>query len=54
MFSSDIRAILSVVVNVHPGHIVPDPVLVALHWNVGPVDGNAGSAGGDDVDTRGW
>ena len=42
MFSSDIRAILSVVVDIHPGHIVADPVLVALHWSVGPVESNAG------------
>ena len=40
--SSDIRAILSVVVDIHPGHIVADPVLVALHWSVGPVECNAG------------
>ena len=42
MSSSDIRAILSVVVDIHPGHIVGDPVLVALHWSVGPVESNAG------------
>ena len=40
--SSDIRTILSVVVDIHPGHIVADPVLVALHWSVGPVESNAG------------
>ena len=42
VFSSDIRGILNVVVDIHPGHIVADPVLVALHWSVGPVESNAG------------
>ena len=40
--SSDIRTIFSVFVNIHPGHIVADFVLVALHWSVGPVESNAG------------
>ena len=43
MSSSDIIAILSVVVDIHPGHIVADPVLVALHWSVDPVESNAGT-----------
>ena len=43
VYYSDIRAILSVVVNIHPGHIIADPVLVALHWSVGPVESNAGT-----------
>ena len=42
VFSGDIRATLSVVVDIHPGYIVADPVLVALHWSVGPVESNAG------------
>ena len=37
-----IRTILSVVVCIHPVHVVADPVLVALHWSVGPGEGNAG------------
>ena len=52
--SSDIRALLSVVVDIHPGHVVSDPVLVALHWSVGPGEGNAGIEGGDVVYIRGW
>ena len=39
---SDIRTTLSVVVDIHPGHIVAGPVLVALHWSVGPVESDAG------------
>ena len=54
VFSSDIRAILSAVVDIHPGHIVADPVLVAVHWSVDPVEGNAGIAGGDGVYIREW
>ena len=55
MFSSDIKAIVSVVVDIHPGHIVAFPVLVALHWSVGPVESNAGIwTSIEYLDTRGW
>ena len=42
VFFSDIRTTLSGVVCIHPGHVVADPAHVALHWCVGPVEGNAG------------
>ena len=54
MFSGVIRAILGVVVDIHPGHIVADPVLVALCWSVGPVEGNSGFERVDDLDIGGW
>ena len=55
LFSSDIIiASLGVVVHIHPVHEVAYPVLVALHWSVGPVKGNAGIEGGDVVYIRGW
>ena len=44
VFSSDIRTTLSVVVHVHPGHTVADPVHVALYWSVGPAESNVGSS----------
>ena len=53
VFSGVIRAILGVVVNVDPGQVVADPVLVALHWSVDPVEGNTGIERYDGVD-RGW
>ena len=54
VFSGVIRAILGVVVDVDPGQVVADPVLVTLHWSVDPVEGNTGIAGGDVVYIRGW
>ena len=53
MFSGVIETTLSVVVDIHPGYVVGDPVLVALHWNVGPIEGNAGIERYDGMD-RGW